>query len=109
MKYKRRYIIVSFEESFSEGAENMLINTFCELYGKINFALSGFRLFYFDKNEKLMIFRCFHNYLDEYRATVFMLHDGNKKLQARTLFVTGTYKKAKKLITFLKRKDEMKL
>ncbi len=34
---------------------------------------------------------------------------GNKKLQARTLFVTGTYKKAKKLITFLKRKDELKL
>lgn len=101
MKYKKRYVIVTFEEPINGEIENLIINTFCEMFGKISFALSGFKMLYSDKNRKLIVFRCFHNYLDEYRATIFMLHNMQKRIQAKTLFVTGTYRKAKKFVTFL--------
>jgi RNase P/RNase MRP subunit POP5 len=99
MRYKRRYILLRlYDELNSEEFEEILIKTFCELFGKISFSMSGFKLFHYDNKHKVAVIRFYHNYIDEYRAAIFYLNKDGKKIQARCVLASGTYRRIKERI-----------
>ncbi len=98
MKYtKKRYFLIEFFDDLDETIlKDAIINVFKKMFGIINYSFANLKLIHFDKENRIAIYRCNKDYIDEFRACIFLLKHDSNPIQARVKLVSGTIKSIKR-------------
>ncbi len=94
---KKRYFLIEFSDNLDKKIlEEAIEHTFKNMFGIINYSFANLKIIYFDEKNKIAIYRCNKDYIDNFRACIFYLRHVSRDIQARVKSVSGTIKSIKR-------------